>query len=161
MNHIHDPELRELVAPNLCFFLSQNVANIEDKEGLDKFAQLDDIDVLFTLKSCMKSSHPSIAFLAKSLIERKLFRTEVSNYPFSSDQIEEKRHKIEKQMRIDPKFVSDLLIHKSENIQMYDSEQSAINLLLKDGKVVEFKEYMGSEFSGDVNTKYFLCYPRI
>ena len=107
----------------------------------------------------MNCSHPSISLLAKSLIHRKLFKTEVSNQPFSSDQIEERRLKVEKQMQIDPKFISDLMIYKSENIQMYDSEQSEINILQKNGEVVEFKKYMGSEFSGDVNTKYFLCYP--
>jgi len=158
-NNIHDPELRPFIPQNLAWFLNQNYANIDNRESLDKFSQLDDIDVLFALKSCMHCNHPSISFLSKSLINRTLFKTEVSNTPFSSDLIEEKRLKIEKQMRIDPKFVSDLLIYKSENIQMYNSEQSAINLLLKNGSVVEFKEYMGSEFSGDVNTKYFLSYP--
>jgi HD superfamily phosphohydrolase len=160
-NNIHDPELHQIVPSNLRYFLNQNYANIDSRDGLDKFAQLDDIDVLYALKACMNSTHPSISFLSKSLINRTLFKTEVSNTPFTSDQIEEKRLNVEKQMRIDPKFVSDLIIYKSENIQMYDSERSAINLLLKDGSVVEFKEYMGSEFSGDVNTKYFLCYPSL
>ena len=160
-NNIHDPDLLKFIPHNLASFLSQNYVNIDNEESLDKFTQLDDIDVLFTLKACMNSQHPSISFLSKSLINRSLFKTEVSNTPFNSDLIEDKRLKIEKQMRIDPKFVSDLLIYKSENIQMYDSEQSEINLLLKSGSVVEFKKYMGSEFSGDVTTKYFLCYPSL
>ena len=158
-HNIQVSEIRELIPENILYFLSQNYKSIESIEQLEKFALLDDIDIVFCLKSCMNCTHPSISLLAKSLIHRKLFKTEVSNQPFSSDQIEERRLKVEKQMQIDPKFISDLMIYKSENIQMYDSEQSEINILQKNGEVVEFKKYMGSEFSGDVNTKYFLCYP--
>ena len=159
-NQIHDPGISKLISSNLRYFLSQNIAQIETIKGLDQFAKLDDIDVLYSLKSCMSSDHPSISFLAKSLIDRRLFRTEVSNKPFSSEKMALIAQQLEAKMDIDTKFISDLIIHKSENIQMYNSEQSAINLLLKNGDIVEFKEYMGSAFSGEINTKYFLCYPK-
>lgn len=64
-------------SPPLLFFLENVVtaSDIEDERVVDAFCDLDDIDVLASMKRWMRSNDRVLAELARRFIDRELFRT--------------------------------------------------------------------------------------
>ena len=153
-------------SPSLSFFLKKDVLHadfVEDEAVLENFAALDDYDILQSLKVWSRNSDLTLRFLSASIIDRRLFKIEVSKEPFP----QEKMNEIKKQLMASGDFLemdldylvfSDKLVNKA-----YNQEFQNINLLLKSGKIVDL-----TEASDNLNIsalarpveKYFLCYPR-
>lgn len=84
------PEAIELASPPLAFILSgRATADDLDPEALghtallDAFCQLDDVDVLSTLKTWARSDDLVLADLARRFLDRDLFRTAYLSAPAS------------------------------------------------------------------------------
>ena len=69
-------ELRDLCSPSLLFFLTQSltVEDIRREEVREMFCRLDDTDVLYSLKQCVRSADPVLADLSRRFIDRDFFR---------------------------------------------------------------------------------------
>tara|TARA_A200000113_G_scaffold220042_1_gene229574 strand:- start:639 stop:1877 length:1239 start_codon:yes stop_codon:yes gene_type:complete len=153
-------------SPALSFFLEKDVlkADFEQNEAvLEKFAALDDYDILQSLKVWSTHSDPTLSFLSASIVDRRLFKIEISKKPFTENDISE----VKSRLAVDPRFkdqdlnylvFSDKLTNKA-----YNQEFQNINLLLKSGEIIDL-----SEASDNLNIsalarpveKYFLCCPR-
>lgn len=153
-------------SPALSFFLKKDVLHSDfsdDEAVLENFAALDDYDILQSLKVWSRNADLTLRFLSASIIDRRLFKIEVSKEPFP----QEKMNEIKKQlmssgdfseMDLDYLVFSDKLVNKA-----YNQEFQNINLLLKSGEIVDL-----TEASDNLNIsalarpveKYFLCYPR-
>ncbi len=146
---------------NLSYFLSNPIAK-NDFEGdntqlLELFASLDDTDLLSALKSFAKEQDKVLAFLANAIINRQLFRTEVSNMPFSRDYIDSIRLKMEKKWDSATPY---LLYVKKESNNAYNPETEEINILFKDRKIRPLSSLSDHAVPSKVVTKHFLCYPK-
>ena len=135
-------------SPALSFFLEKDVLKADFEQNdtvLEKFASLDDYDILQSLKVWSTHDDPTLSFLSSSIVNRNLFKIEISKSRFKDQ---------------DLSFLvfSDKLVNKA-----YNQEFQNINLLLKSGEIVDL-----SEASDNLNIsalarpveKYFLCYPR-
>ena len=74
------------VPHNLSFFLNNNfsAADFEgEDELLKRFANLDDFDVIYALKTWMNCKDSVLAYISASIINRKLFRLELINQPIA------------------------------------------------------------------------------
>ena len=59
------------------------------KELIEDFARLDDFDIIASLKMWSTASDYVLSFLSRSILDRKLFKTELQNEPFSNKNIED------------------------------------------------------------------------
>ena len=153
-------------SPALSFFLEKDVLKVDFEENaavLENFAALDDYDILQSLKVWSRHSDATLSFLSASIVNRSLFKIEISKKPYAETEITELKSRLAEE----PKFqhldlsylvFSDKLVNKA-----YNQEFQNINLLVKSGEVIDL-----SEASDNLNIsalakpveKYFLCYPR-
>ncbi len=153
-------------SPALSFFLDKDVLKLDFEENetvLENFAALDDYDILQSLKVWSSHSDATLSFLSASIVNRNLFKIEISKKPYTETEITELKSRLAEEPRfqgLDLSFLvfSDKLVNKA-----YNQEFQNINLLMKSGEIIDL-----SKASDNLNIsalakpveKYFLCYPR-
>jgi HD superfamily phosphohydrolase len=153
-------------SPALKFFLSQDIrsAHFEnDPMVLTHFARLDDYDIWGAIKVWQFAPDYILATLCSGLVNRQLFKIEISKTPFSQERLAEVQQRICTEHGLNnqelPYFVySDILTNKAYNEQKHN-----INLLLKNGSILELSKASDNLNISALSTpveKYFLCYPR-
>ncbi len=151
---------KTISSASLNYFLNSN-SKVLNKEVIDNHSVIDDIDILYTIKESMKSDHFLLSFLAKTIIERKLFRCHVSNEPFDSDFKDNVRQKLTEHYRIASSDASKLIKEGKEEKFAYDRTDNEIVMLKKNGSVAKFSEISGIKVETRNSVKYFLCHPKI
>lgn len=154
--------------PAFSFFLKNNFSKsdfINNPELIDQFALLDDYDVYASVKVWVNHPDLILSILAKGIVDRHLFRNELRNEPFTSDEIEKLKNLIAKQYSITNSSEIDFLYSMgSITNNAYIPENDKINILNKDGSYTDI-----SESSDQLNvsiltkrvTKHFLSYPKV
>lgn len=127
---------------------------------LDRFAALDDTDIAFAIKSWQEHFDPVLAFLAKSLISRRLFKLEFQDYPPDQEKINFIRQKIEKQYPFSKDVANYLLVVGKETNTAYSTSKEEIQILLKSGDVKPMSLVSNHGIQAKMFTKYYLCYPK-
>ena len=130
---------------------------------LDLFCQLDDIDIMSSIKEWTKHPDTVLSILSRNIIERKLLKIELQNKKFETSYIDEIKDKVAKNYGIDAENSSHLVFtHQIEN-KAYNPKKDKINLLYKDGKIMDIAEaadQLNISVLGQTVTKHFLCYPK-
>jgi len=124
-------------------FLSADFSlkNFRDDESLlDAFALLDDYDVVATIKEWANHPDKILSLLCIGMVNRKLFRIEMSSKPFEESMIEDEKKKIKKHFGINDKECNYLITAGEVVNHAYDSSQEKINILMKDGKVKDITD---------------------
>ncbi|MCC9043794.1 HD domain-containing protein [Myroides sp. M-43] len=150
---------------SLQFFLKNQIDQDDfDSTGLDKFALLDDSDILGALKSWQFHNDYILSELSKMIINRELLRIE-----FVSDK-EETKLKLNNMLDVVSKKYSIsqeaskyfVFKGKMEN-QAYSKDKEPIMILKKDGTtkdVLSVSDELNLKSLTKVVTKYFVCYPK-
>lgn len=152
--------------PALSRFLEKDVlkADFEENEAvLENFAALDDYDILQSLKVWSTHTDPTLSFLSSSIVNRSLFKIEISKKPFTEKDIADVTSRLSKEKRFKGHELSFLVFSDKLVNKAYNQEFQNINLLLKTGEIIDL-----SQASDNLNIsalarpveKYFLCYPR-
>ena len=152
--------------PPLDYFLKNDIdakTFRANEESLMQFAKLDDFDVLASIKVWVNNDDKVLSTLSKSIINRKLFRIEMQKEIFSENYIEEIKEKTQKKYKLTNSEIDYFVIHDETSNYAYQQGADKINILYKDGTVLDI-----SEVSDDLNisllskpiTKHFLCYPK-
>ena len=70
-------------SPSLCFFLEHDITrdDLDTKRVRSRYCELDDTDVLFSLKQWMQADDPVLADLARRFINRDFFRVSFLDAP--------------------------------------------------------------------------------
>jgi hypothetical protein len=153
-------------SPSLSFFLEKDVLKADFEQNdtvLEKFASLDDYDILQSLKVWSTHVDPTLSFLSSSIVNRNLFKIEISKKPFTEGDIAEVKSRLSAEPRFKDQDLSFLVFSDKLVNKAYNQEFQNINLLLKSGEIIDL-----SEASDNLNIsalarpveKYFLCYPR-
>lgn len=159
-------EGKELFAsPALNFFLTQNITIDEFKsnpEVLNQFAQLDDFDILGAIKVWQQCDDKVLAELSRRIVERELFKIEVSPTPFKEERINEVRAKVQAKLNLTEKELDHFVYSDILSNNAYNDSKENINLLMKSGQVMDVSKASDnlniSALSSPVE-KYFLSYP--
>ena len=116
------------------FFLYQFNGEM-NRETLDKFCELDDIDFSFAVKRW--SRHPDFVLseLCNRLLNRKLFKVHLQSEPFDEKEVSKKLIEVSHQLNISTKDASYFVFTGEANNTMYKTEDERINILYKDGSV--------------------------
>lgn len=152
-------------SPPLAYFLQNNVSETDFENNptvLTNFALLDDYDILGAMKIWQHSSDRVLSLLSSGLVNRNLFKIEISKEPYSEDRISLEKELIKSTYKLSDDelkyFVyTDILSNKA-----YNQNKQNINLLMKSGEIIDL-----SKASDNLNIsalaqpveKYFLCYP--
>lgn len=146
------------------FFLENkiNETNFDD-EVLEKFSKLDDYDVVSALKEWQSSEDYVLSRLSQMLINRDLFKIEISFEKKSKERISELRDLFSEKENISAKETKYFIFKGKISNKAYDKTSEPILILHKNGKTEDLisasdKSYLKS-LSEEV-TKYYLCYPK-
>jgi HD superfamily phosphohydrolase len=151
----------------LTFFLGRAVtlADFEtNPDILSHFVELDDTDVWAAIKSW--KSHPDkvLSFLAKSLINRQLFKIVISPEPHDEEFQLGIVELIAEHFGLPPEEASQLMITGRLSNTAYDpASNETINILTKLGKVVnviEASDLPNIRALSQKVQKFYICYPK-
>ncbi len=148
----------------LRYFLYNNFSRKDFKKNrdelLEKYAALDDIDILAALKNWSSHDDYVLSFLSKSIIERKLFKIKLQNEPFDSDYIKQMRLKVQNNLPEDRSEKSNFLVFTGkESNSAYSTKKDEIKILYKNGKVLPMSDASDHGIQPKIITKHYLCYP--
>ena len=133
---------------------------IQDKSLLDKFSELDDLDIMAAIKEWAHSDDEILCHLSKRLLNRDLPKLQISKTPFKKEvkvrMISETMEKLSISREEAPYFLN---FDSLEN-SAYKTDGINIKILKKDGTVVDLITATDNEalsqFTQTV-TKYYAC----
>lgn len=167
------PDWLDRGSRSLLFFLDNDVHTdqIDDPVVRDHYLQLDDTDILFSLKQWMKGPDPILADLCHRFINREFFRVTFLPREPNAPQIEDWRQQVADWLveqnlaaRTEAKAVARhyLTLNVSRHTA-YDSNQEMIGVLDREGNVRELSEMADTAAISELTTfvvKPYVCYPK-
>jgi len=142
----------------LNYFLSKKTETANEDE-LNFFVELDDSDILSSLKQWQNHPDKILSFLSRSLINRNLPVSKVGNQNFGAEEIETlKKGAAEMVGVIDGSY----FVHQSKiEVIPYDRNINPIQIKYKDGKLSEITKSSQQILSAHLTNpieKFHLCY---
>ncbi len=127
------------------------------------FAELDDIDIMASIK--IWKSHPdkTLSKLCKMLINRDLYKIKLQRKKFDKTQIDEISAKIKTKLKLSDKETPYFVFQNSIINNAYNPKMDNINILLKNGKTLDIKEAADTFSISALSTpvkKWFICFPK-
>lgn len=153
-------------SPALQLFLEKNLTLQDFKKGkryLEAFTNLDDFDIWGAIKIWQNHNDKTLAFLCNSLLNRKLFRIEISGSSFNSEVKEKIRKDLLKTLNINKEHEKYYLIHGTLSNAAYISVGENISILTKKGRIVDVAEASdlpSIQALGKIVKKHYLCWPK-
>jgi len=149
---------------NLLFLLEERAINKDELETyLPAFTAIDDHDIWSAIKDWQQHDDFILSSLSKMLIQRNLPRVELTDKPFSKEQITEIKDRTQKIKGIDESNINYFIFSGKVSNHAYDRTNGGIKVLLKNGTVKEWLS-VDTQFNSTALTepsvKYFLAYPK-
>lgn len=164
--HLRKLGVKLFASPSLDYFISKDVSNkefTEDSEALYQFAQLDDTDIWSALK--VWSNHPDkvLSLLSKSLINRELFKIEISNEQFNPAEVEHVKKQLKKRLNLSEEEVLYFISTGTIENKTYNPYNDTINLISKEGhikNISDTSDILNISTLLQKKTKYYFSYLR-
>lgn len=159
-----DKKVELFCSPSLQVFLYNHIDKksiITNKGYLKHFLKLDDIDIMGAIKVWQSHSDPILSYLCRALIERKLFKVEISKQTFNDELISTIENEIKDVFG--EEWINYLLIKGKIKNNAYDHTDKHIFVNMKNGSLLDFPQASDnlniSSLSEPVE-KNFICYPK-
>lgn len=156
--------------PTLGIFLKNNFTsqnfwdnlNVERRSVLEWFSMLDDNDILTSVKEWQYHNDLVLSALAKSLIQRKLFKVILNEKPFPKKWKEKMIQRIKNEITGDEKLAEYFLMTGEITNNAYNRHTENIKILFKNGRVKDMGKASDINLSAFTKTvrKFFACYPK-
>ncbi|ATA67776.1 phosphohydrolase [Capnocytophaga cynodegmi] len=160
---IHKGENLPMSSP-LLFFIKNKVEKEQfSKDVLDKFALLDDVDILSAMKEWQFHNDLILSKLSKMLLYRDLPKVKLQNSEFDSDKLNVLYEKVSSVYNISKEDATYFVFSDKISNTAYNSEQQRINILTKKGKitdVIKASDQLNLEALSKPVIKYYLCHPK-
>lgn len=148
----------------LSFFLRKSI-QLEDFDVaiLDRFATLDDYDIISAMKSWSGSEDFVLSELSTMLLNRQLLSIKLKKEKISEEKIAQKRKAVMEKHNLSEHEASYFVFGGSISNQAYRMDKETINLIKKNGKVVDVakdSDQLNIEALAQKVTKYYMCYPK-
>lgn len=160
---IHKGENLPMSSP-LLFFIKNKVEKEQfSKDVLDKFALLDDVDILSAMKEWQFHNDLILSKLSKMLLYRDLPKVKLQNSEFDSDKLNVLYEKVASVYNISKEDATYFVFSDKISNTAYNSEQQRINILTKKGKitdVIKASDQLNLEALSKPVIKYYLCHPK-
>ena len=134
-----------------------------DNNTLDKFAKLDDFDIVSALKSWLNNDDFILSNLSKMIINRDLLKIKLNSEKFSKADLESLQLTFSKENQISIQDSSYFIFKGKIKNQAYSIQAEPIRILKKDNTiedVVEVSDQLNLKSISKEVTKYYLCFPK-
>ena len=154
-------------SPALLYFLANDVDKVwfdTHPETLVNYGELDDSDIWSAMKAWKHHDDKIIATLATDMLDRHIFKVEVTEEPVDETHIETIAKEISAQMEISIDDAKQYMMSVNTiSKDMYNVDDDSIAILYKDGKIrdiSEASELLNVQLLSKKIRKYYLCYQR-
>ena len=154
-------------SPALHFFLYNDITPTEfysNPDCLENFIQLDDNDIWTALKVWSTHTDKVLSTLSMGMINRNIFKVEISSEPISEDRKKELTLQISQQLDIPLSEANYFVSTPSIEKNMYDPADDSIDIIYNDGtikNIAEASDMLNISFLSKKVKKYYLCYQRL
>lgn len=151
--------------PSFITFVKEDVplAKFEaDPEYLRKFAQLDDMDVVCSLKVWQDHPDKVLSRLSRMVVGRKLLKVRLYKEPIATEKVDELRAELAKKWGISHQDCAYFIFTDRIQNQGYNPANDRINIVYKNGDVKDIAEATDTKniaILSQTVEKYFLCVP--
>ena len=146
---------------NLNFFMKEHQPAENFIKHLEKFTQLDDTDVMCTIKNWCSHFDPVLSRLCKGLVDRKLLKVKLQSDPFDPLLVAALKIDLAKKLKIAEEEASYFVFTGEAVNTTYNPYDEHIKILYKDGTVSDISKVdnalIHQQMSAPVK-KYYLCY---
>lgn len=152
-----------VASPTLNFFLKEHQPDGNFIKHLEKFSQLDDTDVMCSIKHWCSHFDFVLSRLSRGLTDRKLLKIKFQFEPFTKEEEEEKCMETAKRLNISPQEASYLTFTGEAVNTTYNPYDERIKILFKDGTVSDISKVDNALIHQHLSSpvkKYYLCHPR-
>ena len=152
--------------PSLKHFLTIRItkkAFEENPEHLSYFVQLDDIDILASIKVWANHSDKTLSLLCKGLMNRHLNQVEMSNERPDQEFLETLRKAAIEHFDISEKEVGYFIYSKTISNSAYEVGEGSIKILMKDGTIKDItqaSDLSNLEVLSKKVKKYIVSFPK-
>src|SRR5690606_9562325 len=134
-----------------------------DDQALEYFSQLDDFDIISSIKSWQYEDDFILSSLSKMIINRDLLKIKMSSDKFSKDQVLNLRAKLSALHPLNSSELSYFIFRGTIKNQAYSKEMEPIRILKKDGSVedvAEASDQLSLKALSKPVTKFYICFPK-
>ena len=154
-------------SPALHYFLENDVDNEwfnNHSEALRNYEELDDSDIWSAMKAWRHHEDKILSTLATDMLDRHIFKVEVSEEPFEESYIMEIAQDISNRMDISIEDVRHYMMSSNTiSKDMYNVDDDSISILYKNGDIrdiSEASELLNVQLLSKKIRKYYLSYQR-
>jgi HD superfamily phosphohydrolase len=148
------------------FFLHQSIGKETIKDYLDTFCQLDDHDVMATIKNWSYHSDKILSLLCRSLIERRLYKVKLQVEPVTDEIVTARKKEVIDKLNISSSETDYFVFTGASSNTTYNPADERINILFKDGTVKDISQVDNALIQQNTSLtvgeikKYYICYYR-
>jgi HD superfamily phosphohydrolase len=135
----------------------------KDSQALDFFVELDDNDIWCALKSWTKHPDKVLSLLSNGLINRNLFKIEVSQEPVSQTILKDRINYFAEKYKLSSEDASYLISADEISTNMYNEVDDSIDILYKDGSTKDISnasDMLNIQLLSKKIRKYYFCFLR-
>jgi HD superfamily phosphohydrolase len=152
-----------MASSNLRFFLKEHKPDGKFIKHIEKFVQLDDTDVMCTIKNWCGHSDKVLSKLSKGLVNRELLKVKFAPEPFDENLLTTMRKEVADSLNIS-EYEASYFVFTGEAINTtYNPRDEHINILFKDGTIKDIAQVdnalIHQHLSAPVK-KHYICYLR-
>ena len=153
-------------SPSLAFFLKNDITlnDFRDRpEVLEHFTNLDDNDIWTSLKVWKSHRDKVLSLLSSGMVNRKLFKIQISNEPHPAERRHELIRKFSRQYGISESEATYFVSSDSLVTDMYNKYDESIMILYRDGSIKDISsasDMFNIEVLSKKVEKYYLAYMR-
>ncbi len=152
-----------VASPTLSYFLKEYHSDGNFIKHIEKFSQLDDTDVMCTIKHWCNHFDPILSRLSKGLTDRKLLKIKFQSEPFDTDAVKQNRLQVANRLKLSEQE-ADYFVFTGEAVNTtYNPYDERIKILFKDGNVSDISTVDNALIHQHLSSpvkKYYLCHLR-
>lgn len=133
-------------------------------EILDKFAKLDDVDIIFAIKTWQDQDDFVLSRLCKMLINRRLLHIKLKNKPINGPKLQKHFNRFKNEHGLSDAETGYFVFSGEIRNQTYDSESQHIGILRGNGKVTDVAKVSDQLYLKALSKtviKYYICFPKV
>jgi len=146
------------------FFMENKITKDNfNSDVLDKFAQLDDIDLLSAIKGWQGHQDFVLSRLCRMVINRTLLKIKLKKKPIKEDMLLEYAANFREKHGVSEEESGYFVFTGKIENRAYDSTYQNINILKKNGKIIDVakaSDHLNLKALTKTVTKYYICYPK-
>lgn len=152
--------------PTLKLFLKNNFTKTDFEKDpliLENFANLDDNDIIASVKVWASHSDFILSTLCKNILDRKLYKVELQNSKINTNTFKSLLSKASKKYKISKNEAEYFVFKNFVNNSAYNASKFNINVLYNNGKLLDVakaSDHLNIQSLSKKVTKFYLCYPK-